>query len=165
MDFIWSFKKKRKIMKSHSRICIVLHSFESLINKFQEAYWCIICITIEFSIFDLRKCLYPGETVTIVGDHDVTLLRYFDCTRSGPRSAFDNNVVYQFEIMEYVSLVWCCYLLRICLSCYIMSLHDWRSILYMTAVIQIVALLVFSCICRFLTLLLIDWVPMDPRYD
>lgn len=48
----------------------------------------------------------PGETVTIVGDHDVALLKYFDCTRSGPRSAFDNNVVYQFEIMEYVSLAW-----------------------------------------------------------
>lgn len=45
-----------------------------------------------------------GETVTIVGDHDPALLRYFDCTRSGPRSAFDSNVVYQFEIMEYVSL-------------------------------------------------------------
>ncbi|CAL1374548.1 unnamed protein product [Linum trigynum] len=43
-----------------------------------------------------------GETVTIVGDHDPALLRYFDCTRSGPRSAFDNNVVYQFEIMEYI---------------------------------------------------------------
>lgn len=45
-----------------------------------------------------------GETVTIVGDHDPALLKYFDCTRSGPRSAFDSNVVYQFEIMEYVSL-------------------------------------------------------------
>lgn len=44
-----------------------------------------------------------GETVTIVGDHDPALLKYFDCTRSGPRSAFDSNVVYQFEIMEYVS--------------------------------------------------------------
>ncbi|PON44772.1 Actin-related protein [Parasponia andersonii] len=43
-----------------------------------------------------------GETVTIVGDHDPTLLKYFDCTRSGPRSAFDSNVVYQFEIMEYI---------------------------------------------------------------
>ncbi|KAM6582274.1 hypothetical protein CsatB_009276 [Cannabis sativa] len=43
-----------------------------------------------------------GETVTIVGDHDPTLLKYFDCTRSGPRSAFESNVVYQFEIMEYV---------------------------------------------------------------
>uniref|UniRef100_A0A803N2K6 Actin-related protein 5 n=1 Tax=Chenopodium quinoa TaxID=63459 RepID=A0A803N2K6_CHEQI len=43
-----------------------------------------------------------GETVSVVGDHDTTLLKYFDCTRSGPRSAFDNNVVYQFEIMEYV---------------------------------------------------------------
>ncbi|KAJ8765961.1 hypothetical protein K2173_020477 [Erythroxylum novogranatense] len=43
-----------------------------------------------------------GETVTIVGDHDPALLKYFDCTRSGPRSAFDSNVVYQFEIMEYV---------------------------------------------------------------
>ncbi|XP_024021552.1 actin-related protein 5 [Morus notabilis] len=43
-----------------------------------------------------------GETVTIVGDHDPALLKYFDCTRSGPRSAFDCNVVYQFEIMEYI---------------------------------------------------------------
>ncbi|XWS65975.1 hypothetical protein CRYUN_Cryun05aG0160200 [Craigia yunnanensis] len=43
-----------------------------------------------------------GETVTIVGDHDTALLRYFDCTRSGPRSAFDSNVVFQFEIMEYI---------------------------------------------------------------
>ncbi|KAK2984334.1 hypothetical protein RJ640_009363 [Escallonia rubra] len=43
-----------------------------------------------------------GETVTIVGDHDPALLKYFDCTRSGPRSAFDSNVVYQFEIMEYI---------------------------------------------------------------
>ncbi|KAJ1389405.1 Actin family [Sesbania bispinosa] len=43
-----------------------------------------------------------GETVTIVGDHDPALLKYFDCTRSGPRSAFDNNVVYQFETMEYI---------------------------------------------------------------
>ncbi|CAI9092377.1 OLC1v1027597C1 [Oldenlandia corymbosa var. corymbosa] len=43
-----------------------------------------------------------GETVTVVGDHNPALLRYFDCTRSGPRSAFDGNVVYQFEIMEYI---------------------------------------------------------------
>ncbi|CAK9133603.1 unnamed protein product [Ilex paraguariensis] len=43
-----------------------------------------------------------GETVTIVGDHDPALLKYFDCTRSGPRSAFESNVVYQFEIMEYI---------------------------------------------------------------
>lgn len=43
--------------------------------------------------------------MTIVGDHDPTLLKYFDCTRSGPRSAFDSNVVFQFEIMEYVSLL------------------------------------------------------------
>ncbi|KAK1572378.1 hypothetical protein Q3G72_031890 [Acer saccharum] len=43
-----------------------------------------------------------GETVTIVGDHDPALLKYFDCTRSGPRSAFDSDVVYQFEIMEYI---------------------------------------------------------------
>ncbi|XP_072993227.1 actin-related protein 5 isoform X1 [Typha latifolia] len=43
-----------------------------------------------------------GEVVTIVGDHDPALMKYFDCTRSSPRSAFDNDVVYQFEIMEYV---------------------------------------------------------------
>lgn len=46
-----------------------------------------------------------GETVTVVGDHDPALMKYFDCTRSGPRSAFDSNVVYQFEIMEYVSVM------------------------------------------------------------
>lgn len=43
-----------------------------------------------------------GETVTIVGDHDPALLKYFDCTRSGPRSAFESDVVFQFEIMEYI---------------------------------------------------------------
>ncbi|XP_074279542.1 actin-related protein 5 isoform X1 [Silene latifolia] len=45
---------------------------------------------------------HTGETVTVVGDHNAGLLKYFDCTRSGPRSAFDSNVVYQFEIMEYI---------------------------------------------------------------
>ncbi|XWS74953.1 hypothetical protein CRYUN_Cryun01aG0043000 [Craigia yunnanensis] len=43
-----------------------------------------------------------GETVIIVGDQDTALLKYFDCTRSGPRSAFDSIVVFQFEIMEYI---------------------------------------------------------------
>ncbi|TQD85152.1 hypothetical protein C1H46_029240 [Malus baccata] len=43
-----------------------------------------------------------GETVTIFGDHDPALLKYFDCTRLGPCSAFENNVVFQFEIMEYI---------------------------------------------------------------
>ncbi|BAT86032.1 Actin-related protein [Vigna angularis] len=43
-----------------------------------------------------------GEIVTIVGDHDPALMKYFDCSRSGPRSAFDSNVVYQFEMMEYI---------------------------------------------------------------
>ncbi|KAJ3693699.1 hypothetical protein LUZ60_009179 [Juncus effusus] len=43
-----------------------------------------------------------GETVTVVGEQDPALLKYFDCTRSSWRSPFDNNVVYQFEIMEYV---------------------------------------------------------------
>ncbi|KAM7270723.1 hypothetical protein ACFE04_029937 [Oxalis oulophora] len=43
-----------------------------------------------------------GETITVVGDQHPALLRFFDCTRSGPRSAFDNDVVYQFEIMEYI---------------------------------------------------------------
>ncbi|KAL9231375.1 hypothetical protein vseg_006611 [Gypsophila vaccaria] len=45
---------------------------------------------------------HTGETVSVVGDHNTELLKYFDCTRSGPRSAFDGNVVYQFEIMEYI---------------------------------------------------------------
>ncbi|KAG4964783.1 hypothetical protein AAZX31_14G065600 [Glycine max] len=43
-----------------------------------------------------------GETVTIVGDHDPAFLKYFDCTHSGPHSAFDSNVVYQFETMQYI---------------------------------------------------------------
>lgn len=40
--------------------------------------------------------------MTIVGDQDPGLMKYFDCTRSGPRSAFDGDVVYQYEIMEYI---------------------------------------------------------------
>lgn len=55
--------------------------------------------------FRVLLCLpyhIAGETVTVVGDHNPALLKYFDCTRSGPRSAFESNVVYQFEIMEYV---------------------------------------------------------------
>ncbi|KAG9145312.1 hypothetical protein Leryth_008255 [Lithospermum erythrorhizon] len=43
-----------------------------------------------------------GETVTVVGDHNTTLLKYFDMSRAGPRSAFEDDVVCQFEIMEYV---------------------------------------------------------------
>lgn len=39
----------------------------------------------------------------MVGHQEPALLRFFDCTRSGPRSPFEANVVYQFEIMEYVS--------------------------------------------------------------
>ena len=61
-------------------------------------------VSVSFSYLDLAFHYGTGETVTIVGDHDPALLKYFDCTRSGPRSAFDSNVVYQFEIMEYVSL-------------------------------------------------------------
>ncbi|BAD61490.1 actin -like [Oryza sativa Japonica Group] len=43
-----------------------------------------------------------GETVTVVGDTDPALMKYFDCTRSAIRSPFDDDVVYQFEYMEYV---------------------------------------------------------------
>ncbi|WOL12702.1 actin-related protein 5 [Canna indica] len=43
-----------------------------------------------------------GETVTIVGDNDPALMKYFDCTRTSHRSPFDANVVYQFENMEYI---------------------------------------------------------------
>ncbi|XP_031488333.1 actin-related protein 5 isoform X1 [Nymphaea colorata] len=43
-----------------------------------------------------------GESVSIVGDHDPALMKYFDFTRSSLRSAFDSNVVYQFETMEYI---------------------------------------------------------------
>ncbi|KAL5222231.1 hypothetical protein ABZP36_026944 [Zizania latifolia] len=43
-----------------------------------------------------------GETVTVVGDTDPALMKYFDCTRSSVRSPFDDDVVYQFEYMEYI---------------------------------------------------------------
>ena len=42
--------------------------------------------------------------MNIVGDYDPTLSRFLDFTRSSYRSAFDANVVYQFETMECVSL-------------------------------------------------------------
>jgi hypothetical protein len=40
--------------------------------------------------------------VTVVGNTDPALMKYFDCTRTSIRSAFDDDVVYQFEYMEYV---------------------------------------------------------------
>ncbi|CAM0878507.1 unnamed protein product [Alopecurus aequalis] len=43
-----------------------------------------------------------GETVTVVGDTDPALMKYFDCTRTTIRSPFDDDVVYQFEYMEYI---------------------------------------------------------------
>lgn len=43
-----------------------------------------------------------GETVNIVGEFDPPLMKFFDFSRSNPRSAFDGNVVFQFEMMEYV---------------------------------------------------------------
>jgi hypothetical protein len=45
-----------------------------------------------------------GETVTVVGDADPALMKYFDCTRTSIRSPFDDDVVFQFEYMEYVRL-------------------------------------------------------------
>ncbi|KAI5066241.1 hypothetical protein GOP47_0018865 [Adiantum capillus-veneris] len=50
-----------------------------------------------------RPRLRPsGNVINIVGDYDPTLSRYLDFTRSSYRSAFDANVVYQFETMECV---------------------------------------------------------------
>eukprot|EP00249_Psilotum_nudum_P017779 c26484_g1_i2 orf=45-2201(+) len=43
-----------------------------------------------------------GELVNIVGDYDPALAKFFDFTRSSYRSAFDGNVVYQFETMECI---------------------------------------------------------------
>eukprot|EP00252_Welwitschia_mirabilis_P002509 TRINITY_DN12469_c0_g1_i2.p1 TRINITY_DN12469_c0_g1~~TRINITY_DN12469_c0_g1_i2.p1 ORF type:complete len:129 (-),score=15.67 TRINITY_DN12469_c0_g1_i2:282-668(-) len=43
-----------------------------------------------------------GEPVNIIGDFDPSLMKYFDFTRSTLRSAFDSNIVYQFETMEYI---------------------------------------------------------------
>ena len=46
-----------------------------------------------------------GELVSLVGDFDPIYLKLFDFTRSSIRSAFDQNVVYQFETMECVSFM------------------------------------------------------------
>ncbi|KAH7442550.1 hypothetical protein KP509_03G093800 [Ceratopteris richardii] len=43
-----------------------------------------------------------GNVINIVGDYDPALSRFLDFTRSSYRSAFDTNVVYQFETMECV---------------------------------------------------------------
>ncbi|XP_020524009.1 actin-related protein 5 isoform X2 [Amborella trichopoda] len=43
-----------------------------------------------------------GESVSIIGDLDPGLMKYFDYTRAPLRSPFDSNVVYQFETMEYI---------------------------------------------------------------
>ncbi|KAG0627977.1 hypothetical protein M758_2G241200 [Ceratodon purpureus] len=43
-----------------------------------------------------------GELVSLVGDFDPIYLKLFDFTRSSIRSAFDQNVVYQFETMECI---------------------------------------------------------------
>ncbi|AQK90282.1 Actin-related protein 5 [Zea mays] len=40
-----------------------------------------------------------GETVSIVGDTDPSLMKFFDCTRSAVRSPFDDDVVYQFDVI------------------------------------------------------------------
>lgn len=61
-----------------------------------------ICFLILICLLMVSFIYGTGETVTIVGDFDAAMMKFFDCTRSGPRSAFDSNVVYQFEIMEYV---------------------------------------------------------------
>lgn len=86
--------------------------------RFRDIRLCLFCLKLFSSCIAsklLSLCLSPsvmlyiygllfgtGETVTIVGDQDPSMMKYFDCTRSGPRSPFDSNVVYQFEIMEYV---------------------------------------------------------------
>ncbi|OWM78557.1 hypothetical protein CDL15_Pgr016281 [Punica granatum] len=50
-------------------------------------------VTITKSIKELRDL---GECLPNLDSGNL------DCTRSGPRSTFDSNVVYQFEIMEYI---------------------------------------------------------------
>ncbi|OWM68448.1 hypothetical protein CDL15_Pgr026992 [Punica granatum] len=50
-------------------------------------------VTITKSIKELRDL---GECLLNLDSGNL------DCTRSGPRSAFDSNVVYQFEMMEYI---------------------------------------------------------------
>ena len=42
--------------------------------------------------------------MSLVGEFDPIYLKLFDFTRSSIRSAFDGNVVYQFETMESVSV-------------------------------------------------------------
>jgi hypothetical protein len=46
--------------------------------------------------------LVAGELVSLVGEFDPNYVKLFDFTRSSIRSAFDGNVVYQFETMECV---------------------------------------------------------------
>lgn len=46
-----------------------------------------------------------GELVSLVGEFDPSFVKLFDFTRSSIRSAFDGNVVYQFETMECVSFI------------------------------------------------------------
>ncbi|GLJ40957.1 hypothetical protein SUGI_0847740 [Cryptomeria japonica] len=43
-----------------------------------------------------------GDTVNVIGDFDHGLMKFFESGRSNFRSAFDGNVVYQFEYMEYI---------------------------------------------------------------
>lgn len=73
----------------NSHVCVNLYSCKR-INK---------CLIIQLTVIWF---LGTGETVSIVGDTDPSLMKFFDCTRSAARSPFDDDVVYQFEYMEYV---------------------------------------------------------------
>lgn len=72
-------------------------------------------------------------------------MKYFDCTRSGPRSAFDSNVVYQFEIMEYVSFLFLRY--SILLEGYSVGPHLAGCIICLAVLSTIVVLSFIFVVC------------------
>ncbi|EFJ08550.1 hypothetical protein SELMODRAFT_131582 [Selaginella moellendorffii] len=58
---------------------------------------------IEFkSVLNRPKHRSSGETVNLIGDYDSGIAKVYDFTRSAARSAFDGNVVFQFETMECI---------------------------------------------------------------
>ncbi|MCO5574365.1 hypothetical protein L7F22_028148 [Adiantum nelumboides] len=82
----------------------MLEQLERIVNAFLNVKWAGESKPrMTFRNVLHRPRLRPsGNVINIVGDYDPTLSRYLDFTRSSYRSAFDANVVYQFETMECV---------------------------------------------------------------
>lgn len=77
------------------------------------------------------------------------MMKYFDCTRSGPRSPFDSNVVYQFEIMEYVSILYPFFQLPYCIVCMICKVFYSMTFLLPSCLVV--------CFCSF-SFLYVGWL-------